>query len=99
MNEQLLEAIPFYFFDYFSTHLHGRMESLLHSFLASAVDSIIGHSEGLCIVLFWGVTLWFFPRLTEKNKFQRHLPFISIWVFLHHILICLFFDPEFPANP
>ena len=35
----------------------------------------------------------------EKNKFQRHLPFISIWVFPHHILICLFFDPEFPANP
>lgn len=59
--------------------------SLIHSFLASVVDSMRGHSEGLRIVRFWGVTLWLFPRLTEKNKWKRHLPFLSILVFLHHI--------------
>lgn len=38
-------------------------------------------------------------RKLEKKELQRHLPFISILVFLHHILISLFFDPEFPTNP
>ena len=61
------------------TSTHGRMESLIHSFLASVVDGMRGHSEVVRFRVFSG------SSLDEKNKFQRHLPFISILVFLHHI--------------
>ena len=50
MNEQLLVAIPFYLWILPPLTSTGEY-SLLHSFLASVVDYIIGHSEGLRIVL------------------------------------------------
>lgn len=71
------------FVDSSSTHLHGRMESTT-LFLGSC-SILYYRSFGRAPYSSWGVTLWLFPQLTEKNKFQRHLPFISIWVFPHHI--------------
>ena len=66
--------------------------------LASVVDSIIGHSEGIRIVL--GRNVVVVPSIDqEKQVPERHLPLISIWVFPHHIWICLFFYLEFSANP
>lgn len=97
MNEQLLVAIPLFFLILPPLTSTGEW-SLLHSFLASVVDYLLGHSEGLRIVL--GRNVVVVPSIDqEKQVPERHLPFISIWVFPHHILICLFFYPEFPANP
>ena len=89
-----------YFIFFFQTDALLRENSLSYlrslDFLCARVDQRFGKKNIGGLPAFLSVSC---PRLSEKKKFKRHLPFISIWVFLHHIWICLFFDPEFPANP